>query len=242
MMVLYSLVALLGFAAAICAGFAHPRMLDADDVIVLSRDGNPRVMKDAAYEALERAAAVAPAPAPAPLSLRGATSTSGIARRGCEQSSEVQILSNASFLDWDVAISPVVSAIGVNKTQVSIGDGYSISNQLKIKGKAKLGSKDIIRQSLELAYDVKWKTSQENTYRYTMLGHMYGVIISQPRVNRLEGAVLSGCTNNFDVEPFEFNSYTSQSFGQLHWVSGVIRLCVNETYPIPFCNGEGFHR
>ncbi|KAK1563965.1 uncharacterized protein LY79DRAFT_573875 [Colletotrichum navitas] len=241
-----SLVSLLSLALAASAGSGHPHMLDADDVVVLGRDGSSGVMKASTYEALKHAGAITPGPspaaAPAPSVLRGATSTYNKARRSCKQSSEVQILSNTSFIDWDVAISPVVSAVGSNNTQISIGDGYSISNQLKIRTKAKHRTISIIKETLQLAYDAKWQTSQENTYRYKISGDMYGVIVSQPLVHRLEGALLSGCTDSPDVEPFEINLYTDQSFGQLHWVTGIIRLCVNETYPIPFCNGEGLHQ
>ncbi|KAK2033205.1 hypothetical protein LX32DRAFT_514943, partial [Colletotrichum zoysiae] len=233
-------------AAAVSAASVHPRMLSADEVVVLSPDGNSRVMKAADYDALERAAAIAPAPASAPFSPRGVATGSASRRtrrrHGCEQSNELQTLSDTTFVDWDVPMSPVVQAVGDMKAVVSVAPGYSISNSLKIKARVRVRLQGILhRINREMSWGITWTTTEENTYRYTMPGGLYGIIVSQPSVRRIEGAVLSGCTDSPDVEPFEYNSYTSHSYGHLNWVSGVIRLCVNETYPIPFCVGQGFH-
>ncbi|KAK2053103.1 hypothetical protein LY76DRAFT_668618 [Colletotrichum caudatum] len=245
------LVPLFGFAAAAAAAAVsvHPRMLNVDDVVLLSPDGNSRVMKAADYDALERAAAMAHAPASAPLSPRGATTSSSSStsritrrRRGCEQSSELQTLSETTFVDWDVPMSPVVQAVGDNKAVVSIAPGYSVSNSLKIRARLRVRLEGIIhRIGRDMAWGTTWTTTEENTYRYTMTGGLYGIIVSQPYVRRVEGVLLSGCTDSPDVDPFEYDSYSNHTYGHLQWVTGVIRLCVNETYPIPFCVGQGFH-
>ncbi|KAK2040726.1 hypothetical protein LZ31DRAFT_603638 [Colletotrichum somersetense] len=233
-MVSSAFLSLFGFAAAVFAGPLQPRILAADDVIILNHDGTSQIMKSADYEALETAAARAPAP------LINITSTPGIVRRHCNQSNEVQVLSDESFLDSDVAISPLVSSAGGDAI-VSIEDGFQLSEHLKFHGQITLGGPKVVSVSLNKKFDRTWTTTQTNTFRYTLPPNMYGVVVSQPWVRRVQGVLLSGCTDNPTKTPFEAKTYESESYGSLSWVKGVIRMCSSETYPVPYCNGDGHH-
>ncbi|EFQ34096.1 hypothetical protein CGRA01v4_12158 [Colletotrichum graminicola] len=237
-MVSTAFLSLIVFAAAVSASSLQPRILAADDIILLNHDGTSQIIKAAEYEALETAAATALAPASFP-SLN-ITSTPEIARRHCSQSNEVQIMADDYLLESDVVMSPVVSSVGGGAT-VSIEDGFRLSEQLKIQGQITLGGPKIIRASLNNKFDMTWTSTQTKTFRYTLPPNMYGVIVSQPYVRRFQGFLLSGCTDNPTRTPFEAKTYESQSYGSLSWVKGVIRMCSSEIYPIPYCVGDGYH-
>ncbi|KAK1982982.1 hypothetical protein LZ30DRAFT_589401 [Colletotrichum cereale] len=242
-MVTSALLSLLGLTAA-AAVFASPlqsRILAPDDVVLLNHDGSSQIMKAADYEALETAAA-APAPVSAPAPLHNVTSAPAIVRRDCDKSEEVQVMSNETFIDWDVAISPLVSSAGQTMAYVSISEGYKLTDHVRIGGRITLGGPKVIRVSLRKKLDMSWSTTQTNRFRYGLPPNMYGIVVSQPYVRRIQGNLLSGCPDSPASTPFEANTYESQSYGNLAWVKGVIRLCSNETYPIPYCIGEGQHR
>ncbi|KAK1971602.1 hypothetical protein LY78DRAFT_75821 [Colletotrichum sublineola] len=235
-MVLPARVSLLGLAvAAVFASPLQPRELAVDEVVLLNHDGTTRIMKAADLEALETPAA---APAPASFPVHNVTTTPGMVRRGCEKSTEVQVLSDEHFIDWDVPMSPLVSSGGGNAT-VSIMDGFRLSDRLRISAHTEV--RKALRVSTIPAVDMTWTTTQTNTLRFTLPPNKYGLVVSQPYVRRVQGNVLSGCTDNPDRNPFESDTYESQNFGRLSWVKGIIRMCTSETYPVPYCIGNGSH-
>ncbi|KAF6816912.1 hypothetical protein CMUS01_12182 [Colletotrichum musicola] len=233
----HAFVAVLGMAAAVAAAPPRPRMLAADDVILLRTDGTSQVMKAADYDALETASA-----APVSINSYNHTSTAGVFRRGCAESTEVQVTSEDEFLNWDVAISPVVSSQGNTQATASVSNGYEISNSLSIGHEISIGGDSVIGVSLSLDLDMSWSTSQENSLDFEVPDGKFGVIVSQPYVRRVQGNLLTGCTDSPTKTSFMADTYESQSYGNLAWVKGVIRLCSSDTYPIPFCIGEGQHK
>ncbi|KAL0930191.1 uncharacterized protein CTRU02_215011 [Colletotrichum truncatum] len=236
-MLSHALVAVLGMTAAVVAAPPRPRTLAADDVIILRTDGTSQIMKAADYDALETASA-----APAPLGSHNLTSTPGIFRRGCAKSTEVQVTSDEEFLNWDVAISPVLSSKGNTQATVSVSTGYEIGNSLSIGHEISIGGDSVISASLNLDLDMSWSTSLESSLDFEVPDGKFGVIVSQPYVRRVQGNVLTGCTDSPTKASFMADSYESQAYGNLAWVKGVIRLCSSDTYPIPFCIGEGQHK
>lgn len=229
-MLAHSLFIGLGLLCAATAAPA-PGQLSPDDVIVLKNDGTSQIMKASEFDALDSAK---PAPASngtAPL----------MARRGCEESTEVQVTSDEEFLNWDVALSPVLSSVGGQGT-VSVTSGYSISNSVSVTATVSLsGIEKILGLSLSVQYSQSWTSSESQTLSFAVPDGKHGVIVSQPYVRRVQGNILEGCTDDWKKTPFVSDTYTSQSYGNLQWVKGVIRLCSSDTYPIPFCNGEGKH-
>ncbi|KAL6411906.1 hypothetical protein AUP68_04285 [Ilyonectria robusta] len=187
-------IAVLGLVSSSTAAPA-PTVLSADDIIVLKTDGSTEIMKAADFEALESKSS-----APTSFGLRDATDAK-LVRRSCEDSStEIQVLSDEEFLNWDVAISPVVSSVGGT-----------------------------------------WTTSQTQTLTFTVPDGKHGVIVSEPYVRRVQGFMLEGCSDDWKKTSFMSDTYSSQSYGDMQWVRGVIRLCSSDTYPIPYCVGTGQH-
>ncbi|KAK1635383.1 hypothetical protein BDP81DRAFT_322923 [Colletotrichum phormii] len=236
-MISSALFAVFGLATTVFAAPSRPRMLAADDVVLFGHDGTSRIMKATDYDALETVS-----PAPAQTLSYSATRTPGITRRGCQQSTEVQVTSDEQFLNWDVAISPIASSLQGSSAGISVSNGVEISNSLAIGSEITIGGSDIISVSLGMNLDMSWSTSQENSLEFDIPANMYGVIVSQPFVRRVQGNLLTGCTDNPTRASFMADTYESQGYGQLSWVKGVIRLCTSETYPIPYCIGEGQHK
>lgn len=233
-MLLPTVAAVLGLVSTAAAA-PSPNILAADDVIVLKHDGTSEVMKAAEFDRLESRAA-----APSVFGVDDTEATT-LARRGCEESTEIQVLSDETFLNWDVAISPVVSSQGGSGT-VSVSAGYSISNSVSVGISQSLTVvKDLLSQSFSFTYTDTWTTTTTQTQSFAVPDGQYGVIVSQPYVRRVQGNVLSGCTDSPDNSTFSSDTYTSQSYGDLEWVKGVIRLCNSTEYPIPYCIGTGTH-
>ncbi|KAK2051626.1 hypothetical protein LY76DRAFT_688285 [Colletotrichum caudatum] len=217
---------------AVAAPAPSPVPLSFDDVIVVGHDGTNRVMKTAEYDALQARAALAPAPPVKP---------SDVSRRGCEQSTEVQILTDDEFLNWDVAISPVISSMGGAAT-VSVSKGYSIANSVSGTVGISATVSKVLSLSLSVSYSHSWTTTDTTTLGFTVPEGQYGLVVSQPSVRRVTGNILSGCTDSPEKSSFVSDTYTDQSYGSLSWVKGVIRLCNSTTYPVPYCIGQGEHR
>ncbi|KAH7131292.1 hypothetical protein EDB81DRAFT_808298 [Dactylonectria macrodidyma] len=229
-----AILCLISAATAAPAATPSSTVLAADDVIVLNVDGTSQVMKATEFDRLETRALAAP------VSINPAN-TAKLTRRGCEESTEVQITSDEEFLNWDVAISPVLSSSGGTGT-VAVTSGYSISNTVSVSASYDVTIiKDLLSSSLSISYSETWSTTESQTLSFTVPENQNGVIVSQPYVRRVQGNILSGCTDSPDKEAFTSDTYTSQSYGNLNWVKGVIRLCSSEQYPIPYCIGTGEH-
>lgn len=224
-----------------------PQFLGADDLIVLKDDDTMQVMKAAEFEAINNAAS---APALVNPEFQNMTGAPATPRRRCDESTEVQILSDEEFLDWDTAISPVVSSPEGGEVRVSVASGYSVANAVgtgisatgNIFGMIAAAPVNILSLQLSVTYTQTWTTTQDQSQIFLVPEGHYGVVISQPYVRRVQGNVFSGCTDSPEKTPFVSDTYSSQSYGNLQWVKGVIRLCSSETYPIPYCNGEGEHK
>ncbi|GKT45879.1 uncharacterized protein ColSpa_06060 [Colletotrichum spaethianum] len=213
----FSILAAAGLiGAATAAPTSSPPALNWDDVVVVLNDGSTQIMKAAQYDAIESRA------------------PESITRRDdCKTSTEAQILSDEEFLAPDVAISPVVSSNGAIP-DISVANGYQVSNTVTVSVGVDLTViEKVLSYSLSVSYAQSWTTTETNTLRFTMGAGQYGLVVSQPSVRRVTGNMLTGCTDKWDSKPFTSDTYTSQSYGNLAWVKGVIRLCNSTTYPFP---------
>jgi hypothetical protein len=119
-------LSLLGAAQAL----ATPKILSFDDVIVPNEDGTSySVMKDYEYgiqeskrEMINKRAKHNPPSVP---------SAGGVEKR-CYESSEVQVMTDSNFNNWDVAMSPVIANTGSNMAIVSVSKGYEVGNTVSV--------------------------------------------------------------------------------------------------------------
>lgn len=121
-----ALLSLLGAAQAL----APPKILGFDDVIVPSDDGKSfSVMKDYEYgiqkskrEMMDKRAMHDAPTIPSAAELQ----------KRCDENNEVQVLTDTSFTNWDVAMSPVISNTGSSMATVSVSKGYEVGNTLSV--------------------------------------------------------------------------------------------------------------
>ncbi|KAH7237757.1 uncharacterized protein BKA55DRAFT_578276 [Fusarium redolens] len=140
-------------------------------------------------------------------------------------------------------MSPVISSLDGSKATVSVTSGFTIANSLKVGASFSIPIiKDILTASLSIDYTETWTSSQQQSLSFQVPENHHGLIVSQPYVRRVQGNVLDGCGDDIEKTEFTSESYESQTYGNLEWVKGIIRLCSSETYPVPFCNGEGEHK
>ncbi|CAI0654096.1 unnamed protein product [Colletotrichum noveboracense] len=223
-------------AAAVAVSQPAPYPLRFDDVVAVNEDGSHRILKTAEYDAL--LARVAPKTVQATVP---STEGGGLARRDCGRSTEVQVESDEEFLNWDVAISPILSSHGGTAT-VSVAKGYSVGNSVSLSSTANAAfAKVALSISLSVNYAQRWTTSDSQTLSFTVPEGQHGLVVSQPLVRRVTGRLLTGCSHRPTSASFTSDTYTDQSFGNLDFVKGVIRLCNSTVYPVPYCNGQGFH-
>lgn len=219
-----------------CVAAPKPEVISSDQVLIIKSDGSYEIMNGTEYDS-----GLSPAP---PMEEEfHARRSINFNKRGCEKSTEVQVLRDETFLNWDVPMSPVLHNAGGEgaSARVTIGRGYSLSNSVSVSVQSSLNIQDILGLSLSVSYSKTWTTTQEQSFSFTIPNGQYGIIVSQPKVRRRQGNILSGCTDNWDKTKFMSDEYKSQSFGNLEWVEGVIRLCSSTQYPVPFCIGDGTH-
>lgn len=125
----FAVLALFGAAQAKPA----PKVLEFDDVLVLREDGNHVVMKKWDYsleedkrEVQRRKALVGRAPETSPAAKIDAR---------CEESTEVQVLVDEHFNNWDVSMSPVIGNTGSSTASVAVAKGYSIADSISVCSK-----------------------------------------------------------------------------------------------------------
>ncbi|RYP68600.1 hypothetical protein DL771_006572 [Monosporascus sp. 5C6A] len=218
-------------------------VLKPDDVVIVGADNSVRIMKDYEYDQLDSATKSAKSHATMPES--DVVAARDVLRqsrpRGCQESDEIQVLSDETFLNWDTPVSPVVSAAG-GKSTVSLTKGYSITNSLSVGVGASAGLiKDILSLSFTVDYSQSWTTDSSQSFTFEVPDGQFGLVVTQAKTRRLTGNYLSGCTDNWEKTSFMSDTYTSQSYGNMEWVQGVIRLCNSTSYPVPYCIGDGSH-
>ncbi|KKY35306.1 hypothetical protein UCDDA912_g04726 [Diaporthe ampelina] len=231
-----ALLSLLGAAQAL----ATPRMLSFDDVIVPNDDGTISIMKDYEYgiqkakrEILHKRAKRSPPPIP---------SAAALGKR-CDETTEVQVLTDTKFTNWDVAMSPVISNTGSSMATVAVTKGYDVSNSISITESASYTIiPEVLTVSLSVTVSMSWATTDSRTFSYWVPAGQHGLVVSQPLVRRITGNLVTGCVDGPSYEAFTSDSYSSQTYDEMSWVKGPIILCNSTQYPVPYCNGNGVHK
>ncbi|KAI3392833.1 hypothetical protein diail_5146 [Diaporthe ilicicola] len=247
-----AVLALVGLAAAVPAK-KEPMILFHDDVVLPRADGGFDVMKDWEWSDIERRMEKeqrqrareerrrALAGEIIPEGANVGPYESNIQRRCEENALEMQVLTDSQFTNWDVAMSPVIGATGGQAT-VAVTKGFSITNTIGVGTGAEWTiAKDLFRASLKVDYARSWTTSDSQTFTYFIAPGQYGLVVSNPYTRRITGNFLTGCVDSSDYEPFTSDSYEDQTYTDMTWVAGPIRLCNSSTLPIPYCVGTGKH-
>ncbi|OLN87204.1 hypothetical protein CCHL11_03713 [Colletotrichum chlorophyti] len=218
------------------------KVLDHDDVVIYGVNGQYKIVKEAEFQDLVSTGV---------LTYGGENNNKTEARdlseprleaRACAGfNAEYQVTGTSDFLDWDVQISPVFGAQQAPVT-IAIARGYQVTNSITVGGEAGISAEGL-SAGLKIDFQRQWTTIDTTTVTYTVPTGYYGVVISQPWTHRIFGNVYTSCTtSNYVKSAFQGNTHTSQTYaGGLQWVTGVFRLCASKSYPIPYCEGSGYH-
>ncbi|KAF3762710.1 hypothetical protein M406DRAFT_63537 [Cryphonectria parasitica EP155] len=227
----FALFALLGASQAT----PTPMVLQHDDILLLRDDGPAVVMKEWEYQIQEDIKEVK-RKANAP---RESFTVSNLDRR-CDESTEVQVLTDTTFNDWDVTMSPVLQNSGAGAL-IAVTQGYSLANSVSVSASVGTSLEGILSTTMTIDTTETWTTTDSQTWTFNVPAGQYGLVVSNPLVRRITGNVISGCTDTPTTDAFTSDSYSSQQSGDLAWVTGPIRLCNSTAYPIPYCIGTGTH-
>lgn len=214
-------------------------ILGFDDLLFIREDGNHQVMKKWEYKIqadkkeVQRRKTLSKTP-------RDPVPSPSIKRR-CDESEEVQIISDSELQGDDVIMSPIVANTGSSMAIVAVAEGYSVANAIEIGTSVSAAFYETVTVSLTVYTGFSWTTTETQTFSYYVPPGQYGVIITNPLIRRIVGNSISGCTDSPAIEPFKIDSHTSATYGNLEWVEGAITLCNSSFYPIPYCVGSGQH-
>ncbi|KAF7908732.1 uncharacterized protein EAF01_004487 [Botrytis porri] len=241
-MYITSLLSSLLLSSTIVGAATVPRHLDESKIILFGQDGRTEIMDKAEFWKLHHGSDITQVPAP----LVGYNGTSGgnppssVAKRGCKSNSVIRENPDKKFLNWDVPMSSVVKA-GTTTSTVAVTQGYSIANSIAVsEGATFTLIKDYLQTNYGITYTDTWTSTYTAAYTYTVPAGKYGAVVSNPYTLRKSGYVDTGCIGQpSDTSTYQADSYSSQAFGGLSWVSGTISLCTGNTYPLPRCIGSG---
>lgn len=166
-----------------------------------------------------------------------------LAKRACGYHQIITKGTDQTFMNWDVPMSSVVKANAESVyTYIQLTEGYSIENSLSIATTASAAVTGWLSVSVGVTVGKSWTSQQTAGYAYYIPAGKYGIVVSNPWVRRQRGSVAIGCAGSpSSVEQFTADSYTSKSYGDLAWVTGVIGLCTSTEYPMPCCQGSCTH-
>ncbi|KAK7709246.1 hypothetical protein SLS57_008781 [Botryosphaeria dothidea] len=246
---------LAGISAAAAA--AVPTILEMDDVILYGQ-GNTKIVKRHEWQAMEeerlahlnekvrkRQAEFAPSVGP-PTDYQG---PAPISKRQCSDGEvdEVQVKNTEHFLQWDVVMSPVITA-RYDQATVSMTQGYQVSNSVSVSQSVEVGLKEWLKTTYQVSFETSWTTIDSQAYTYFLnptnnSEPMYGCIVSNPVTTRYSGDYLTGCAENPTREAFSATVYAEEKKGGgLTWVEGAIGLAASTQYPVPCLIGECEHK
>ncbi|KAH7057175.1 hypothetical protein B0J12DRAFT_568050 [Macrophomina phaseolina] len=248
---------LAGVSAAAAA--AVPTILEMDDV-VLYGEGKTQIVKRHEWQAMEeerlahlnekvrrRQVEFLPAHGP-PTNYEGPAAP--LTKRQCSDGEvdEVKVTNEEHFLQWDVRMSPVITA-RYDQATVSMTQGYQLSNSVSVQSGVDVGPiEKMLTLSYRVTFEQSWTTIESQAYTYFLRPTneseaMHGCIVSNPVTTRYTGEYLTGCAENPHREPFSATVYAEeQKSGGLTWVEGAIGLAASTQYPVPCLIGECEHK
>ncbi|OLN86837.1 hypothetical protein CCHL11_07888 [Colletotrichum chlorophyti] len=224
---------ILGRALSTAQTLAH------DDVIMYGINGEYKIIKDHEFDHLTSTGVLKYGGGE---ELHTRDTAPAISARDCPgRSNEFTVTSTQDFLDWDVQMSAVIGAQQA-VASISVAHGYQISNSVEVT-RGLEAEVEGIGASLQISVTQTWSTIDTTTITYVVPLGQNGVIVSQPWTHRVYGDIYTTCdeSNWSKSGGFMASKHTSESYGNMNWVTGVIRLCANQAYPIPYCNGQGYH-
>ncbi|POS82188.1 hypothetical protein EPUL_006689, partial [Erysiphe pulchra] len=190
------------------------REITAEDLIVTGHDGRIEIVSRKEYMAHVPIATAAQYYNNL-TTMEDKESSPAIEKR-CQRRTVFTMNPVETFLNWDVAMSPVVLAPPNNTASVSIDKGYFLGDKLSVSMGTGLGIvKKFLTTTLSIKYDKSWMTDSSIKYSFKIPPGKFGAIVSNPLTTRHSGLVDVGCIGNSERIKFSGDSYQSINVMQM---------------------------
>ncbi|APA11647.1 hypothetical protein SS1G_05102 [Sclerotinia sclerotiorum 1980 UF-70] len=247
-MLITSFLTSLLMGSSMVAAAVVPREIDESKILLFGVDGRTEVMDKAEFMALHEADLTA-APGPLELSERSLNETiemeieaAQLSKRGCKSYSIVRPNPDQKFLNWDVRMSDILHATDRDAT-LGVTKGHSIANAIGVSiSMTQTLIESVLSATYGITYTETWTNTYTTAYTFTVPKGKYGVVVSNPWTTRRSGNIDIGCIGvRGQKSTYQADSYESNDYQGLSWVSGTISLCTSDSHSIHYCIGNGYH-
>ncbi|TDZ20368.1 hypothetical protein Cob_v006373 [Colletotrichum orbiculare MAFF 240422] len=169
------------------------------------------------------------------------TASSSVDRRDCGTSYSMTTDKTFDFIDWDVQMSPVVTA-DITSMDINVMRGYTVTNSVQVSaGLDVTWIKDKLKNTLGINYSRQWATQTTINIKGTVSPGYSGCMITKPFKTRRTGRAFSGCPGSIkQTGTWQADSYKEGSYDGISWVSGSIMICQKKgSIPLSRCEGSG---
>ncbi|CAD6444620.1 6e179179-c950-4f68-a281-0632a012c961-CDS [Sclerotinia trifoliorum] len=247
-MLITSFLTSLLMGSSIVAAAVVPQAIDESKIILFGVDGRTEVMDKAEFMALHKGNLTA-APGPLKLTDRPLNETiameieaAQLSKRGCKSYSIVRENADQKFLNWDIQMSDILHATDRDAT-LGVTQGHSVANSIGVSVSfTESLIKNYLSATFGITYTETWTNTYTTAYTFTVPKGKYGVVVSNPWTTRKSGNIDIGCIGvRGQKSTYQADSYESNSYQGLSWVSGTISLCTSNSHSIHYCIGNGYH-
>ncbi|KAJ3102881.1 hypothetical protein HDU96_009468 [Phlyctochytrium bullatum] len=154
------------------------------------------------------------------------------------------ITSAEMFAGSDKALSPVYgTGFKIGSMAGVVSEGYSVTESV---AQGVISTLTLL-STVGFAYDQSWKFPKQTIVTPTV-SKAYGIYVVNPLTRRTSGymnyyfdSADGDACNTFDAQDRFEKMDRLFSGGVYNFVKGTYRLCESDSFPIPFCIGEGVH-
>ncbi|KAF9878884.1 hypothetical protein CkaCkLH20_03784 [Colletotrichum karsti] len=161
--------------------------------------------------------------------------------RGCETTYSIVADKTFDFIDWDVQMSPVVTA-GITSMDINVMKGYTVTNSVQVSAGLDITwIKDKLKNTVGINYSRQWATQTTVNIKGTVSPGYSGCMITKPYKTRRTGRAFTGCPGSIkETGTWQADSFKEGSYDGISWVSGSITICQKQgSIPLSRCSGSG---
>ncbi|KAI8221575.1 hypothetical protein K4K55_011045 [Colletotrichum sp. SAR 10_96] len=159
----------------------------------------------------------------------------------CDATDSIVADKTFDFIDWDVQMSPVVTA-DLTSMDINVMKGYTVTNSVGVSaGLDVTWIKDKLKNTVGINYSRSWATQTTVNIKGTVSPGYSGCMITRPFKTRRTGRAFTGCPGSLkETGTWQADSYKEGSYDGISWVSGTITICQKKgSIPLSRCEGDG---
>ena len=143
------------------------------------------------------------------------------------------------FVGWDYQVSEIVQ--GGLETKVYVAEGYQVSNSVAVEVGAELTIvENFLKTSMSITETWTTTNSLTTTFYTDVPEGKWGAWVFQAMTNRQYGSTWTGnLGSQGSVSTWMADSLEPKSYGVMSWVNGYFSPCIQDSFPMKRCHGEG---